>query len=172
MGDLAHDIFRGPPQLQEWQRQLIQTIPYVGPAYMAGRGINALVQYMQHLGQGGGTGGSTFVDPTDPNNPNNYTLPGQGSNGSAAPPTAGSAPNLGGRPTYSGSDNNAFNAWRSPFSQTFQQAMNPGSAVGPFGGGLTVPYTGQFFHPTMGASREMSPAAAAFSQYINSRNIR
>lgn len=35
------------------------------------------------------------------------------------------------------SNNIAWNNWRSPFSQTYQQATNPGSAIGPLSGQLS-----------------------------------
>lgn len=57
----SFDPFRGPPQLNEWQRQAIGSIPYLGPVYNAGRLINQGVKWVQ-----GATG----------NLPANQALPG------------------------------------------------------------------------------------------------
>lgn len=105
----------------------------------------------------GNSGGQTPGDTTDPSNPNNYQL---GGGIPTRPPVPGAL-----------STNNQWNAWRSPFSQTYQQAMNPGSAIGPFGGGIQNPYNPASTHGTPNSHVQGLPAdAAAFRQWIMSRN--
>lgn len=154
------DPFRGPPQLTEIQRQLISAglgaVPVVGPflsgGYNAARGINALTKWIQGLQNSGGNylpyanasgipnanaAPGTFAgDPTNPNDPGNYALSGQQPSPSAGPAPSGGG-YFGGATPGPGSSNTAWNSWRSPFSQTFQQATTPGSAIGPLSGQLS-----------------------------------
>lgn len=168
-------LFHGSGEINPALRTLISMTPYAGGIYTAGRGFNALMTYLgKHglFGQPGGDSGTPtptvaptnstpFADPTDPNNPANYSLP----DGSAT----------SGTPARGASDlRNVLNTGRftnaPAFSQTVAQAMFPGSAIGPWGGGATNPYQGQFVHPSGGTG--MSPMAAVYSNYINSRTIR
>lgn len=103
------------------------------------------------------------VDPSDPNNPLNQP---------ALPPSAVQGPAaLGGLPGPM-SNNTAWNSWRSPGSQTYQQAMNPGSAIGPFGGGRVNAYNPSSTHGTPNSSIQgIPPGAAAFMSWVRSRNL-
>lgn len=123
------------------------------------------------------------VDPNNPSNPlNQQYLPGALQQPTLQFPTNSETNNP---PMYGGgaqppqapsglpgllSSNNAWNSWRSPFSQTFQQAMNPGSAIGPFGGGTTNPYV----NTGLGTPNTVDPTipgwAAAISSYIAQKN--
>ncbi|MBA3354272.1 MAG: hypothetical protein H0U23_17915 [Blastocatellia bacterium] len=67
--------------------------------------------------------------------------------------------------------NSQWNAWRSPGSQTFNQAMFPGSAIGPFGGGRVNPYNPNSTHGTPNGIDTSIPGwAAAFGSDIRRRN--
>lgn len=47
-------IFNGPSQVGALGHAGLSSIPYFGPAYMAGRGINQLVHWLATLGHGNG----------------------------------------------------------------------------------------------------------------------
>lgn len=96
------------------------------------------------------TAGEFAGDPTDPNNPANYVL-GPG----AAPGAASTQPMAW--------TNSQWNAWRSPGTPTFQQVRNPGSAIGPWGGGTVNPYNPNSTHGTPNSIDTSIPGWAAAS---------
>lgn len=131
-------IFNGPPQLSEPVRQLIGSTPYFGLVYNGGRAINALVKWIQSMHPQGTSNYNSYVpgqpslsdtggDPFDPNNPLGYKIDKPG--GNTAPgiygPRYGSAGGM--------SPGQVYNANRPAFSPTYQQLINPGSAIGPIG---------------------------------------
>lgn len=75
---MPFDPFTGPAQLSPLQRGLIGAIPYVGPIYTAGRGVNALVQYLRNLNNNG-----QLPTNSETNNPPMYA-------NNAPPPQSGS----------------------------------------------------------------------------------
>lgn len=135
-------LFNGSSGVNPLLRTAAGTLPYVGPAYTAGRGVNALLHFLGRQGlfgspdQGGPSAGvvgptqggavptdaGTFAgDPTDPNNPANYQLGGTG--GSAPGPASGPA-QFSNQPGYN------MQGMLSLWNQRF-----PGSAIGQFAQG-------------------------------------
>lgn len=155
--------FGAAPRYSETQRQLFSAIlsgiPIVGApaagAYNLGRIIHALYkQFGNRGGTGGSTGGyastGTFVpgdvggsaptgpgsfagDPTDPNNMDAYKL--------LWPGTAEQYADAMRRGGGTGGGTGSLNAGRPAFGQTVQQFNNPGSAIGPSGGGVNTNQT-------------------------------